>query len=369
MSDLDLLRSLGDEIVPPPIDALRETARRRTRRTTSVTVVSAAAAVAVVAGAAFLATNDDAGEPRPVEPPVPEVITTRPLTYAEGATIHYGDQTVTAPAAVAELDLTDDGVVARTEDGGIWFTDGSTLDQVGTLGDPGPAYEVAEFPNGTTWGFVVSGNLGSRVAWFEFPQPGRPELVVYDAGSGEESARHPLGVAPGSYALLASITDAFAYWYDEPESIEDDVPTPQVRLELTTGAQGPVDQEEYDADQPGRGTPRTMMVSHADAGGPPYRVFDGTASQFEIRGGRVEPVGLQPLDARDGATRSQFAFDAPPGYPDAPVTWLTQWIDDDTVVITVNRQGNDDLLECHFSAGACTLAVQLPEEAILPEIG
>jgi hypothetical protein len=50
MSDLDVLRGLGDQILPPSLDALRETARRRTRRTTAVTIVAAAAAVAVVAG-------------------------------------------------------------------------------------------------------------------------------------------------------------------------------------------------------------------------------------------------------------------------------------------------------------------------------
>ena len=76
------------------------------------------------------------------------------------------------PDLVVELDVTDDGVVVRTDDGGIWFTDGADLDQIGTLGDPGQAYDAEEHPYGTTWGFVVSANTGSRVAWLEFPQPG-----------------------------------------------------------------------------------------------------------------------------------------------------------------------------------------------------
>jgi len=83
----------------------------------------------------------------------------------------------------------------------------------------------------------------------------------------------------------------------------------------------------------------------------------------------VEPQGAQPLDARDGGTGQRFQFDAPPGYPDAAPNWLTQWLDDDTVVITVNRRGNDELLECHFSTRACAVALQVPEEAIMPEIG
>lgn len=99
-----------------------------------------------------------------------------------------------------------------------------------------------------------------------------------------------------------------------------------------------------------------------------YQVHDATAWQFDIGGGRVEPQGAQPLDARDGATRKRFAFDATDGYPDIGPNWLTQWLYDDTVVITVNRRGKDHLLECYFSTGACALVVQVPEEAVVPEI-
>ena len=276
MSDLDALRSLTDQIVPPPLDELRATARRRTRRTTTAVVVSAAAAVAIAAGAGVLISTDDEKSQEPVTPP-DVVDSSRPLTYAEGPTIRYGDLTVTAPDTVAELDLTDDGIVVRTADGGIWFTDGTDLERIGTLGDPGPAHEEMDYPYGATGGFVVSGNTGARVAWFEFPQPGRPELVVFDTRSGEESARHVLDVEPGSYALLASVTEQFAYWYDNPETV-DDVPLPLQRIELATGAQSPVALEAYNADSPPAGTARTMMVSHAEGGGPPYR------SSMELRG-------------------------------------------------------------------------------------
>ena len=71
-----------------------------------------------------------------------------------------------------ELDLTDDGVVVRTDDGGIWFTDGAEIDRVGTLGEPRPGVRRAATALRHHWGFVVSGNTGSQVAWFEFPQPG-----------------------------------------------------------------------------------------------------------------------------------------------------------------------------------------------------
>jgi len=367
MSELDLLRGLADQISQPPLDALRETARLRSRRRTLVTAVSAAAVAAVVIGVAVLTQDRDEGTEQPIEPP--GGATTRPVTYADGATVHYGEGAVSAPDPVVELDLTDDGAVFRTDTGEIWFTDGDELDRVGTLGEPGSAYDEPDFPYATTWGFVVSGNTGSLVAWFEFPRTGQPELVAYDTGSREEVIRSELDVEPGSYALLASVTARFAYWYTDPES-DDDIAVPQARVDLASGEESPVDQGEYESDLPGPGTPRTMMVSHAEGGEPViYRVHDAIAWQFDVTRNRVEPQGPQPLDARDGGSNRRFVFAAPPGYPEAAPNWLTQWVDDDTVVVTVNRAGNDDLFECHFSTRACTVALRLPERVVLPEIG
>ena len=50
MSDLDVLRGLGDQIIPPPFEEVRETARRRTRRTVALTTVAAGAVAAIVLG-------------------------------------------------------------------------------------------------------------------------------------------------------------------------------------------------------------------------------------------------------------------------------------------------------------------------------
>ncbi len=97
MSDLDLLRRLGDDLVPPPLDLLRETARSRDRRTAAAAALVAAAAVAGIAAGALLLAPDEAGrEPQPTETPTQIAPTSRPLTYADGATIHYGDRTVDA---------------------------------------------------------------------------------------------------------------------------------------------------------------------------------------------------------------------------------------------------------------------------------
>ena len=328
---------------------------------------AAAVAVAGVVSTALLAGTEERSAPEPAGPP-PRLSTTHPLSYALGATIHYGERTVDAPGEVVELDVTDAGVVARTADGGIWFTDGHDLEQVGTLGEPGSAYAVPDHPFGSSWGFVVSDNTGARAAWLEFPQPGEPELVVYDTENAEETAREPLGVDPGSYALLAGVTDRYGYWYSNPESIEDE-PFPDQRIDLGSGATQQVSEEAYAADRPGPNSPRTMMVSHAEESEPAnYRVIhDATMRQFDVRAGRLVPMGMQPMDARDGGTGRRFEFEAPEGYPNAGPGWLVQWLDDDTVVIVQTRGGNDDLLECRHSTGACTLAEQLPEAAVLPE--
>ena len=132
MSDLDVLRALRDQIVPPPLDLLRETARRRTRRSTRIGVVAtAAAALAVMA--TIVVTSDPDQSAVPVGDPQPS---SRPLTYADGAMIHYGDQAVEAAGPVVELDLVDEGVVFRADDNRIWFTDGAEVDELGDVGDP-----------------------------------------------------------------------------------------------------------------------------------------------------------------------------------------------------------------------------------------
>jgi hypothetical protein len=213
----------------------------------------------------------------------------------------------------------------------------------------------------------VSDNTGARAAWLEFPRTGEPELVVYDTQTARETSRVPLGVAPGSYALLASVTDRYGYWYTNPETIED-LPLPQQRIDLASGTSEGVTQVAYDADRPGPSTPRTIMIDRSEGDAPvDYRVHDATMWQFDVRAGRVQPMGAQPLEGRDGGTGQRFVFDAPAGYPNTGPGWLTQWLDDDTVVLVQNRGGKDDLLECHHSTGECTRATRLPQAAVLPE--
>jgi hypothetical protein len=359
MSDLDLLRSLGDQIVPPSFDALRETARRRTRRAATVAAAVAAVTVVAVIGTAELKLVDH--DSAPPTNPAPKVDTTRPLTYAEGATVHYGDQSVTMPGRVVELDLTDDGVAVRTADDRIWFTDGSAVDEIGAVGD-------------SAWGDVlwdhyvgrmVASNPGSEVAWYEFPQPRSPEVVVYDTHAGQVIQRHRVEMPSGTVGGLFSVDAEAVYGFTDLTYGED--LRPLWRIDHSTGEQLPMYQlKSYRRILERRGLARTLLVSHQQAADPEsFVAFDGL-QQFSVKGTQIEPEGDQPLYVRDGLTGNDFTFTAPPEYPDTNTVWLVQWLDDDTVVLDAEQRDGVDLLECHVSTSECTIALRAPADAVVP---
>jgi hypothetical protein len=370
MSDLELLRELREQIVPPPLDTLRETARRR-GQVSAAGALAGAAAVAVIAATTVMTVGgDDGGSLPPVDPPDPGS-STRPLTYADGDVLHYGDLTVEADGPIVELDLTDQGVAFRTDDNRIWFTDGAGVEEIGDVGTPGPAYTRDDvWPLLVHDGWVVSAHSGSLVAWFEFAGPGdEPVVVVYDAGTHEVLARELATDDSASVALPHLVSDRYFYWFADPDPALLADETSQVRLDLETGDQVPVSDEEVQADLRSQGPARTILVGTDEKGAPPLRVTDGTDRNFASRGGRITPQGGQPLVAEDGATGKQLEFDAPPGYPRTMLIWLTQWLDDDTVAFVSTLATGEDLLVCQVATGACGVVLSGPESLVLPEVG
>jgi hypothetical protein len=377
----DLLSERAEAAGSPELDLqdLIAQGERRIRHRRGVAAASAASAVALTVGASFAFVQLGDRSTSPVGPSnnspsvdvQPDITDrSRPLTYAEGTVIHYGDRTVTTVAPVAELDPTDDGVVVRTRDGGIWFTDGTGIDRVGSLGSPPPDANDGGLP-----GFVVSANTGSRAAWFEFPEPGDPVLVVYDTGSHEPVVdRDPVTVRGARWEMPAFLTQHYVYWYVDTTSGLDAVP-PAAGYELATGEQSAVTLQDYLADQPPLGTPRTLEVGNADDG---FLVVDGIGQFFGIRPGstRIEAMAGDGDHLLDGATGRQLEFDVPDGYPfDNSSARLAQWIDDDTVVLKVQQPnspapGQDadyDLLVCHISTEACELSVTVPPDVTVPD--
>lgn len=373
MPEIDVLRRLGDQLVPPPLDELREIARRRDRRTAAVVVGASAAAVALVAVALGVTGPGGDGSPQPA--PAPGASKERPLTWADGTTVHYGNRTVDAAGPVDELDLTDDGVAFRTTDGRVWFTDGASVDQLGTVGDAGHLYGDDIWPPGVPEGSVVSGNTGSMLGWFEFPRPGEPELVVHDTATGEEVARGPVELDPGSYAVLAMVDDDYAYWYVD-SSIDTQLESQDVvrgRYDLATGSQSTVSTQEWQADVRNRGPARMLVVSTTEHPPPPGEyptpyVLTDQIWNLDVGGGHVTPQGPQPLTVLDARTATPFTFDVARGYRATGPAWLAQWRDDDTVVIVSPRDGETDLLECHVSSGACQVVLSRAR-MVVPEYG
>ncbi len=373
MSELDELRRLGDQIAPPPFEALRETARRRDRRARVAKGLAVAAiVVAILATTAYLGRDSD----RRIEPaPAPGV---RLLTYAEGSTIHYGENTVEADAPVVELDVTDNGVGFRTDDGRIWFTDGSTVHQLGALGETGPGYGDDTWPLASHPGWLLSPNAGSRLVWFEFPAPGEPEVVVYDTATQQEDARVTVGLAPGRTAVPALLSDRFVYWYQNPDPGEMPEDQTLVRYDPATGEQSRITEQDLLRDLDGDAAVRSIRLKgdgRWDSSGA-FHYSDGMGQQMDVGLRKsvagvdgVAPVGPGDMVAED-VDGQTFAFDPPPGYSDkAGVAWLVQWLDDQTVVVLSPLRQNADLIACHVETKACEVAVTAPPGIVVPELG
>jgi len=365
MSDLDLLRSIGDQLVPPPLDSLRETARARDRRTARTGLAVASIALIAVGATAFLALDDDHAAPPVITPPA-----TRPLTYADEATIHYGDQSVTAAGQVVEVDVADYGVAFRTSDGRIWFTDGSTTEQLGTLGEPGPAYDEYFLLYGFDRGWLVSGASGSEIAWLEFTQPGSPEVVIYDSLTREVVLRKELRVRAGAPAFLWSVDQTAAYWSDDTEFGHEE-PSPNWQIDLATGAQTRVSLEDYQAVLASHGGARTLRISHWQEGDDEpnrYWFYDGI-QQFGIGRRVVDPMGAQPFFLRDGLTFEDIHLRSPAGFPETNPVWLVQWLDDSTIVLSATTGDEESLIACPIPTGTCEVVATGPASIVAPEIG
>ena len=190
MSDLDLLREVGQLVHQPSFDELVETRRRRTLRTRVATASALTVAAVAVVGATLATTNQGANTvPSPVGPspskatdPTPVA---RPLVYAAGKIVHWGDRTFEADTTVAFIDATDDGVVFLTQkhyrehrSETLWFYDGSTTEAIGRV----PIGHIGEFD-------IQTANPGSLVVWADATSQnqrfGPTRFIAYDTSRHE----------------------------------------------------------------------------------------------------------------------------------------------------------------------------------------
>lgn len=369
MPDVDVLRELGRQVMPPPFSMLEKTATRRDRR------VRIAAGLAIVVVAALTAALVGRTTDREVQPAPPAPA--RPLTYADGTTITYGDRVVEAPGRVLELDLTDDGVGFVTDDGGIWFTDGSGTDRLGDLGEPGSGYDD-RWPLMTRPSWMLSANSGSRLVWFQFPSTGHPEVVVYDTASRQEVSRDAVRLGADGVALPALVSERFVYWFEDPQPGELAADQAQVRYDPATGEQTPVTEGDLLEDLDADAAPRSVLLKGDGRSEhlPGFHYSDGMGLQMglALEEGVAGVSGVAPVGPGDMVARAvdggRFVFQPPPDHTDrSGASWLVQWLDDRTVVVLDPLPHRTDLLACHLDTSSCEVAAAAPAGIVAPDFG
>jgi len=324
----------------------------RRRRAITAAVGTAGVVLAVLAGVASYSMRDEAG-PGPVKDPEPTAVN-RSLVYAEGSTIHYGDQTYDAGRAVEFVEATDDGFVYITEDSHrLWFTNGSRgASRIGLVA-PG---HVGEYP-------VLTGNPGSLVAFEYAPTPrAQREIVVYDSHRGQ------IVTSPEGDALVAVNGDR-VYWrragdlmrFDQSEGTEEAVSSGALRTDLASN-------------------PR-MLVIDRPWGDLDLRAETGQRLAFFKLVGRqlvatdsisrgVDGNTTQPTMLADGRPLRLTVPQRYGGTEEALA--VVQWLDDHHVVLFAYHEHNElprhvgDFLACRVPTGTCRVVVLASETPYVP---
>lgn len=370
------LRQHADGVDVPPADVSALVAageRRLRRRRLVIGAGSTAVVVALVIGATALTS----GTRRPLDPvndpPTPTPTTTsavqnpdsvRPLTYAVGATIRYGDRSIDVGRYVEFVDVTDNGVVfvragsSRRQPGPapLWFTDGSAAVQIGTV-------EGSDIR-----GFSVSSSVSGSVLVWEEPGSGeRGNYVVFDTDSMQVLDRFAPRAA-GDQVL--SVHDDAVYFgpFDVgckevisfPACVRDS--TVVQRYDVATGALTPVSGATYDRDR--RSRPRTIV-------GPLFGesdtvIYDRLA--FIRHGRTLLADGGEPgaeYEVRLARTGAPIRPRIPPGSTAATRIALAQWLDDDRVVLfAYDGDSGSEVADsgaffiCDVSTGSCRLELR-----------
>lgn len=368
----DLLGRGADSIDPPDYDVDDLVARMESRLARRRWKAVAAAAVTVVlagAGAVALSLDREPPTPAPSGPVEREqgLGTRRPLVYADGENIHFGDRTFDAGADVVFVEATEEGAVFITEDdyrpGGrpqaapLWFTDGSDVVQLGvTL-----VRHVYDFR-------IATANPGSLVAWLGVESGRSPTLPadlavwVYDTREGKVVARVPETGVPGLDTIEHIVVNGDRVYWEHGASAE------VVRYDVSTGIAEDVSWRSYHANL--ARNPRTLAFGNAsDQYGPPPVVAQRLAAFMQV-GDRLVPTdsihwgnaGTDiPTTLLDGRP---LQLRVPKGY-DAETTSFTvvQWLDDGRLVLFAYHEHSElpmhvgDILVCPVPSGTCEVVV------------
>jgi hypothetical protein len=378
----ELLHSSAGAVPEPRLDvtALVAEAGRRRRRHRVLVVATATAAVGAVALGALAVKSDEPRdvEPAPSPPPSPpgtvavDTTGTRPLVYAEGRTVHVGDRTVRAEEPPGFVDVTDDGAVFEaTLDNTLWFTDGTTTTPIGTT-----TYTAAPTFHGGVW----TGDTGSLVVWGDVA--GRPsreptEMVVFDTSRLEEVGRFPF---VGQYTQVVYVDDDQVYftpdnttpgcWLHDVQGCDD----PHLfRYDVVSGETTEIGLAELDADM---ATHARVFVADVDETDSVHDLHQG--ARFTRDGRTLVHAYPSPLTRSNGVAvrlRVPSGWTAPGPGPEGfdGLIQVSQWLDDDTVVVWADDGGGDlpakegAVLVCRLQDGVCRVVVRPSSRAyVLP---
>jgi len=363
----DLLRRSAEAAPEPRLDVgelVAHAGRRQRRRRLAVVASTTALVGAIVVGSFAVRGGQPRDlEPAPSRPPsdvYPPPPAARPLVYADGATVHVGEDTFDAGGTVSFLDATDDGVVFVTEESGrgwfndLWFNDGSSTEAIGRVS----TQHVGMFA-------VWTANPGSLVVWSD---PTSGTLVAYDT-SEHEVVGLPPTVARGSRADRLPFVDL--PYVDENEIFFPADGTHVLRYDLASGTTDRVSQAAFEAEL--RGHAR-LLVFDGERGDSGTAFADSVSARFDQVGRRLVPVDFQHPDLASGVTDltlttgESVRLRLPAGYV-APLREqgqirVVQWLDDHRLVLFANEANHDslpevgDLLECRLPDGTCRVAVR-----------
>jgi len=377
----ELLHGSADAVPEPRLDvtALVAEAGRRQRRRRVLVVATATATVIAVALGALAVRNDDPRDVEPAPSPSPsppgsvavDPTGTRPLAYAEGRTVHVGDKAVQAEEPPGFVDVTDDGVVFEaTLDHTLWFTDGTTTTPIGTTPyTAAPTAHVGEVTTGDSGSLVVWGDLTGRL------ERGPREMVVFDTSRLEEVGRFPF---VGQYTLVLYVDDDQVFfnpdnytpgcWVYDAQRCDD----PHLfRYDVASGQTAKIRLAELDAEL---ATRARMFVAEAPdpRSGSVHDLHQGAA--FTQIGRRLVPAdrygelpGLVRTDGEEVRLRLPSGYTAPGPTDESGGISVSQWLDDDTVVLWASDGGGDlparqgDVLVCELPDGVCR--VEVPRSA------
>lgn len=326
----------------------------RRRRAIAASVGTAGLVLAVLAGVASYSMRDDAGL-GPVKNPEPTESTARPLVYAEGTTIHYGDRTYDAGREVEFVEATDDGFVYVTENDGrrLYFTDGSyAADRIGLVA----AGHVGAYP-------VLTANPGSLVAWEYAPTAAtQREIVVYDTDQNE------IVTSPAGDALVAVNGDR-VYWrrggtlmrFDQSDGTEEAVSDASFRADLASN-------------------PRMLVIDRSTDDVQVGAVMAQRLAFVKIIGRRLVATDSISRGAEGNTTEPTMLVDGrplrqrvPKGYDGTEESLaVVQWLDDDHVVLFAYHEHNEfpshvgDFLACPVPTGTCRVVVPASETPYVP---